>query len=29
MAKRMKKSGEPDEKIIEFTGLTKEEVQKI
>ncbi len=29
IAKKMKKANEPTEKIIEFTGLTKEEIDKI
>ncbi len=29
MAKRMKKDKEPIEKIIKYTGLTKEEIEKL
>jgi len=29
MAKTMKQKGEPIEKIIEYTGLTKREIEKI
>ncbi len=29
MAKKMKQKGEPIEKIIEYTGLTKREIEKI
>ncbi len=29
MAKTMKKKGEPIEKILEYTGLSKEEIEKL